>query len=110
EPRKTVGDLVQPLTDNQLTVAAADPWNAARQLIPQVYAVAADDQRLRELASRSQAGEADIAAGFDLLRQHYPMRREFHHHRVDRQHAKERLGVVGFQRLSSPRELAPGFS
>lgn len=99
EPRKTVGDLVQPLTDNQLTVAAADPWNAARQLIPQVYDVAADDQRLRELARRSQAGEADFAAGFDLLRKHYPMRREFHNYRVDHQQAEEWLGVLGFQRL-----------
>ena len=97
EPQKTVSDLVPILADNRLSVVAADPWDAVRQLIPQVYDIAADDQRLRELSLNAAAGSANFAAGFDLLRKHYPVRREFHNYRVDHPKAGEWLGALGFQ-------------
>ena len=97
EPQKTVSDLVQPLADNRLVVTASDPWDAVKQLIPQVYDIAADDRRLRELSTQALAGSANFAIGFDLLRKHYPMRREFHNYRVDHQAADAWLNVLGFQ-------------
>ena len=81
-PDKSLGALVAPLADNELAVANSDPWVAAKSLISQVYDIAADDQRLRELAARADAGEVDFALGFDLLRKHYPVRREFQNYQV----------------------------
>lgn len=97
EPLKTVSDLVQPLADNALTVTAPDAWSTVKALIPRVYDIAADDRRLRELSAQSLAGSANFATGFDLLRKHYPVRREFHNYRVEGSNAETWLNTLGFQ-------------
>lgn len=81
-PAKSVVDLIPPLADNTLCLESDDEWIAAKALIAQVYDIAADDQRLRELAARSRAGAESFAVGFDNLRKHYPIRREFHNYRL----------------------------
>ncbi|MGV3593349.1 MAG: 4-phosphoerythronate dehydrogenase [Gammaproteobacteria bacterium] len=48
------------------------PWRQLNALMLQVYDVARDDALLRATLGRSEA-----AAQFDLLRKHYPLRREF---------------------------------
>lgn len=81
-PAKSVADLIPPLADNTLRLTSDDEWIAAKALIAQVYDIAADDQRLRDLAARARAGAESFAVGFDNLRKHYPIRREFHNYRL----------------------------
>lgn len=81
EPKASLAQLVPALQDNRLLAPdGLTPWELARVLIKQVYDIAADDARLRELAAR--AGEADFGKGFDDQRKHYPRRREFHNYEV----------------------------
>src|SRR5690606_37419058 len=82
DPAKSVTDLIPALADNTLRLASDDEWIAAKALIAQVYNIAADDQRLRDLSTRARAGSENFAIGFDNLRKHYPIRREFHNYRL----------------------------
>lgn len=54
------------------------------EVVKQVYDIEGDDQRLRKSTS-------DIAAHFDALRKHYPMRREFRFTTVTLKHAAPAL-------------------
>jgi erythronate-4-phosphate dehydrogenase len=98
-PELLIKDLVPPLANNQLlTTANQTTWVQVKQLIAEVYSIAEDDQRLRELAQRARKGEENFGIGFDGLRKHYPTRREFHNYQVvgaDRKTA-EWLSVLGF--------------
>jgi erythronate-4-phosphate dehydrogenase len=95
----SVHDLVPALTDNLLQVDQAQTtWQQIRQLIAQVYSIADDDNRLRNLARRARNGEENFAVGFDNLRKNYPPRREFHNYLVKGADNKtiEWLRVLGF--------------
>jgi erythronate-4-phosphate dehydrogenase len=98
-PTLSIQDLVPPLANNQLKVSANETtWVQVKQLIAQVYSIAEDDQRLRELAQRARAGEENFGIGFDSLRKYYPIRREFHNYQVVGADDKtsEWLSVLGF--------------
>lgn len=87
KPEASLAQLVPPLENNLLAidkalVQSADSFQIAQALIKQVYDIAADDARLRDLAQQARRGEANFAEGFDSLRKHYPKRREFHNYRV----------------------------
>jgi erythronate-4-phosphate dehydrogenase len=98
-PDLSIKTLVPPLANNQLQLPPNQTtWEQVKQLIAQVYAIAEDDHRLRELAQRARKGEEDFSIGFDRLRKHYPTRREFHNYQVvgaDNKTA-EWLNVLGF--------------
>ncbi len=104
EATASLPQLVPPLEDNILVAPdGLTPWELAKLLIKQVYDIAADDARLRDLARRARAGEADFAKGFDEQRKHYPRRREFHNYQVelhqvsgDAGAAKHWLTTLGF--------------
>jgi erythronate-4-phosphate dehydrogenase len=105
-PQASLAQLVPLLENNQLSVdgailQAGDVYNIAQALIKQVYDIAADDARLRDLARLACAGEANFAEGFDNLRKHYPKRREFHNYQVALNHISEAdknwLKVLGFR-------------
>ena len=81
-PSKSVADLIPSLADNTLQLTSNDEWAAAKGVIAQAYDILADDNRLRDLAARSRAGTENFALGFDNLRKHYPVRREFHNYRL----------------------------
>ncbi len=105
EPKASLAQLVPPLEDNRLLAPdGLTPWALARVLIKQVYDIAADDARLRELASRARVGEAEFGKGFDEQRKHYPRRREFHNYEVhlhqvsgDAEAAAHWLTTLGFR-------------
>lgn len=87
KPEASLAQLVPPLENNLLAidralVQSADSFQIAQALIKQVYDIAADDARLRDLAQQARRGEANFVEGFDSLRKHYPKRREFHNYRV----------------------------
>jgi erythronate-4-phosphate dehydrogenase len=52
---------------------------ALANIVGQVYDIAADDRRFREIASADSAARAE---NFELLRKNYPMRREFRYTRI----------------------------
>lgn len=99
-PQASLRSLVPPLDNNQLSIhQQSDLWTTTKTLIAQVYDIAADDARLRELAAKARLGNADFGLGFDNLRKHYPIRREFHNYRIenaDDQNLKAWLQVLGF--------------
>lgn len=101
--RKALIDLVPPLANNTLMARSLDGWSEVKNIIAQVYDIAADDQNLRELSARAVAGTADLAQGFDLLRKHYPVRREFYnyhiHHRRHELPLMTWLTTLGFNLL-----------
>src|SRR5690625_5583565 len=72
----SLSELLPQVVDNRLKVTTADAWRAQRQLIPHAYAIAEDDQRLRDLARRAERGEENFAQGFDRLRKEYPVDRK----------------------------------
>ncbi|RYZ78814.1 MAG: 4-phosphoerythronate dehydrogenase, partial [Moraxellaceae bacterium] len=79
----SVQNLVPPLANNQLQLTTTQTaWEQVKQLVAQVYAISNDDKRLRELAQRARKGEDNLAIGFDSLRKHYPVRREFQNYQV----------------------------
>lgn len=82
EPSKLLSDQLPALADDQCLIHANDPWLAVRNATEQVYAIAADDRRLRALAQRADAGEEPFGKGFDGLRKNYPVRREFNNYRL----------------------------
>lgn len=100
EPQASLADVLPPVVDNLLKVTTADNWRAQGQLIPQAYAIAEDDQRLRDLARRAEQGTENFAQGFDRLRKEYPVRREFANYRLEFEPGTEgnaeRLGALGF--------------
>src|SRR5690625_6877692 len=61
----SLSELLPQVVDNRLKVTTADAWRAQRQLIPHAYAIAEDDQRLRDLARRAERGEENFAQGLD---------------------------------------------
>ncbi|MCA1808223.1 MAG: DUF3410 domain-containing protein, partial [Lentisphaerae bacterium] len=63
----------------ELTLPEGDPEKLLHLATTGVYNIMVDDQRMRELAGLP---EADRAAGFERLRQKYPMRREFRYTRI----------------------------
>lgn len=101
-PQLSLAQLVPPLANNQLSLRDGDTlWGKICQLIPQVYDIAADDTRLRELAARTRNGAENFGQGFDLLRKNYPKRREFHNYQINLAKADSQaadwLKVLGFQ-------------
>lgn len=104
-PQSSLATLVPPLTNNQLRIdeknsEGATIFSIAKELIKQVYDIAADDARLRALATQALAGEVIFGEGFDGLRKHYPVRREFHNYQVHLENIsdadKQWLQVLGF--------------
>lgn len=101
----SLSQLVPPLMNNKLLLAeGASEWEQIKQLITQVYSIADDDKRLRDLAQNASAGKENFAEGFDNLRKHYPMRREFHNYQVvldtpQNKSAGKWLRVLGFNIL-----------
>lgn len=104
-PQLSLAELVPSLTNNKLRVDSAidmpnNIFNIVKSLINQVYDIAADDARLRSLAARTFAKEAVFGEGFDGLRKHYPVRREFHNYQVHLENItepeKKWLQVLGF--------------
>lgn len=105
QPKSSLSELVPPLANNQLRVDASidqanNIFNIVKALILQVYDIAADDRRLRALATQALAGQAVFGEGFDALRKHYPTRREFHNYQVHLENIsaadKQWLEVLGF--------------
>jgi erythronate-4-phosphate dehydrogenase len=79
----SLAQLVPPLKNNQLMLQKnITLFEQVQQLITQVYAIADDDKHLRELAKKARAHQGNFAQGFDELRKHYPVRREFHNYQV----------------------------
>ncbi|WP_331350870.1 4-phosphoerythronate dehydrogenase [Cellvibrio sp. UBA7671] len=104
-PQSSLTALVPPLASNQLRIdddidKDNNIFNIVKELIKQVYDIAADDARLRSLASQAFAGEVVFGQGFDGLRKHYPIRREFHNYQVHLENIsdtnKKWLQVLGF--------------
>jgi erythronate-4-phosphate dehydrogenase len=98
---KKLKDIVPKLNDNILDAGhLTDSWAIARHLILQAYNIDADNARLRETAHESLAKKIPINEGFDLLRKHYPKRREFHNYSVKYHQAssetKDWLSLLGF--------------
>lgn len=101
-PDVELDDLRPQVTDPERTLKAGDFWHSLQTLIPEVYAIAEDDRRLRDLAERAQAGEQEFAQGFDQLRKQYPKRREFTNYRVEgaeglSEESRQRLQALGFK-------------
>ncbi len=99
EPGKQLDSLRPAVEDPERVLAEGDVWSALKDLIPQVYAIAEDDRRLRDLAASAERGEADFAKGFDQLRKQYPKRREFGNYQVSAvsKEADARLAALGFK-------------
>ena len=104
-PQSSLGELVPPLANNELRIDESTEqskaiFNIAKALIKQVYDIAADDARLRAVARQALAGQVVFGEGFDGLRKHYPVRREFHNYQVHLENIsdadKEWLQVLGF--------------
>src|SRR5690606_2162706 len=89
-PQVQLADVVPAVEDSTLTLPGGSDWQALQALLPEVYAIADDDARLRALAASVRAEGASLAQGFDLLRKHYPVRREFHNYRVRGDFVKKR--------------------
>jgi len=102
-PESSLAALVPPLANNQLRIDEKNKSNIfyiVQSLIRQVYDIAADDGRLRALATQALTGEVIFGEGFDGLRKHYPIRREFHNYQVHLENIsdadKQWLQVLGF--------------
>lgn len=104
-PQSSLTALVPPLANNQLSIDEyidndTTIFSLVKELIQQVYDIAADDARLRALATQTLAGEIVFSEGFDGLRKHYPVRREFHNYQVHLENItdadKKWLQVLGF--------------
>lgn len=104
-PQASLAQLVPSLENNLLTIdhtiaSQSSVFQIAQSLIKQVYDIAADDARLRDLARQARNGQAHFAEGFDGLRKHYPKRREFHNYQVSlpglADADKQWLQVLGF--------------
>ncbi len=76
-----------------------DDWSQLKALLPQVYDIAADDRRLRQLVIECGEDVQALARGFDRLRKTYPVRREFYNYRVlaKKGPLSQRLAAIGFR-------------
>jgi len=95
----SIKNLVPPLANNQRKVAGnSTTWQQVKQLVSQVYSIANDDKNLRLLAQNAREGKQDFGTGFDSLRKHYPVRREFQNYQVINadQATAEWLRILGF--------------
>ncbi|WP_041522627.1 4-phosphoerythronate dehydrogenase [Gilvimarinus agarilyticus] len=83
-PSTALADVVPAVADNLLNAASIQggDWDVVRQLIAQVYDIAADDSRLRAMAAEAGEQGSALSKGFDQLRKHYPVRREFNNYQV----------------------------
>src|SRR5690606_505754 len=81
-PERSLQQLVPPLANPLIDLSTGDNWTIIKTLIKQIYAIAADDSALRQLAASAPGAEA-FAQGFDHLRKHYPVRREFHNYQLN---------------------------
>ena len=102
DANKQLKQLVPTIKDNQLDAGhLTDSWAIAKHVILQAYNIDADNARLREAAHHALTKNVSIGEGFDLLRKHYPKRREFHNYSVNYHHAsletKDWLCLLGFQ-------------
>lgn len=104
-PQSSLAELVPSLANNQLRInenieKSGNIFNVAKALIKQVYDIAEDDARLRAVARQAFAGQMVFGEGFDGLRKHYPVRREFHNYQVHLENISEAdkkwLQVLGF--------------
>lgn len=106
-PELSVKKLVPPLKNNQLVAdSQLSTWEKIKRLIAEVYSISSDDRDLRALATAARSGHENFGLGFDKLRKHYPVRREFHNYQVfgaDKKTA-EWLSVLGFGLASSANE------
>jgi erythronate-4-phosphate dehydrogenase len=80
-PQQSLPLLVSPMKGNNLSIPSGDHWRVIKGLVKQVYDIAADDAALRGLANTS-SDIPTLASGFDALRKHYPVRREFQNYRL----------------------------
>jgi erythronate-4-phosphate dehydrogenase len=103
EATLSLAHLVPPLQNNQLSLRKnITLFEQIQQLIAQVYSIADDDKCLRELAEKTRAGELNFSKGFDDLRKHYPVRREFYNYQVklsleETETIGQWLRILGFQ-------------
>ncbi len=95
-------DIAPSQGSGELSVSAATPreWLLARAL-RLVYDVRDDDARFRAMLGKAES-DSDIRSGFDLLRKHYPLRRENSFYRVNTDAPMERavttrLAAAGFK-------------
>lgn len=102
QPEASLIALVPPLENNILHIDDKNKtvFEIVQSLIKEIYSIAADDTRLRDIARKALAGETNFGEGFDNLRKHYPKRREFHNYRVHLESLSESdkawLKVLGF--------------
>lgn len=99
-PERSLQQLVPPLDHAVIEIPAGDTWTVIKQLVKHIYAITVDDRALRGLADSAESIEA-FAKGFDSLRKHYPVRREFHNYQVNWSGADKelatRLRALGFR-------------
>jgi|SRR5690554_55905 len=81
EPRLQLAQLAPSVADPQRQLEG-EHWQALGALIASIYDIRADDKRLRDLSQAAIQGQADLGQGFDHLRKHYPVRREFHNYQL----------------------------
>lgn len=102
QPEASLTALVPPLENNILHIDDKNKtiFEIVQSLIKEIYSIAADDTRLRDIARKALAGETNFGEGFDNLRKYYPKRREFHNYRVHLESISESdkawLKVLGF--------------
>lgn len=105
EPQVSLASLVPPLEDNLCYLRDGDLWEAVKVLIAEIYPIAADDAALRQLATTAGTDDQAFGAGFDALRKHYPVRREFHNYVVHlaahQAAAADWLHALGFNTLAA---------
>lgn len=96
---QSLSQLVPPLADNVIEPGGENDWSIIKHAVKQAYDIAADDRALRNLA-RSAVDSTAFAQGFDGLRKHYPVRREFGNYRLKidsaNEHVVSRLAALGF--------------
>ena len=81
EPKLSLDALLPPPPVPEIHFDAADmpKEEALANIVGRIYDIAADDRRLRDIASADSGTRSD---NFELLRKNYPMRREFRYTRV----------------------------
>jgi len=81
EPKLSLDALLPPPPVPEIYFDAADlpEEKALVNIVGRIYDIAADDRRLRDIASADSGTRGD---NFELLRKNYPMRREFRYTRV----------------------------
>jgi len=90
EPKLSLDALLPPPSVPEINFDAADmsAEEALVNIVGRIYDIAADDRRLRNIASADSATRGN---SFELLRKNYPMRREFRYTRVVLRNASDTL-------------------